>query len=90
MDGTNAIPVKVNPQIVLRNFLRTACPAGTDLGVGLEIGTYYCHFGELLKRKEGDPEISNVGITNEDFESKMTKLLLDAPAEIVNFISTLI
>ena len=83
----NAIPVKTSPQIELKDILKTIFPVGSDTGTGVQLGVFLCHFGELLRRKEKDVEVSNIGITDEKFREKMFRLLIDAPTEVTDFVN---
>ena len=68
-----AIPVIVEKQLIIRDFVKSEVSG--DLFIGFKLGTAYCHLGELLRRKAGDPEVSNQGISDKEFEEKMFKLL---------------
>lgn len=82
----NAIPVNVVPQIAFRDFLKERFDPTSDIYKGIQIGTFYCHYGELLKRRSGDPEVSNQLISDEDFEEKMSRLLQNVPDDIREFV----
>ena len=86
MNALDAIPVKVPSQIQLKNFLRERCSSDPAMFEGLRLGVFLCHFGELLRRREGDPEISNIGITDELFEEKMAYLLQNTSTDVVEYI----
>jgi len=87
MDGLTAIPVEVPSQIALRDFLKNHFDTDSDMMNGIRLGAFYCHYGELIKRRRGDVEISNVGIPNTEFEQKMFDLLEDVPQEVLDFIN---
>ena len=80
----NAIPMKVPSQIDLKNFIASFCTG--DMLTGVRLGVFLCHFGELLRRREGDCDVSNAGISNEEFESKMANLLNDVPDDVLDYI----
>jgi len=86
MNALNAIPVAVPSQIAFRDFLKKNFSTDSLMGIGIRVGTFYCHYGELLRRREGDPEISDIGISNTQFEEKMGKLLENAPFELLTFL----
>jgi len=82
----NAIPVQVPDQLELRDFLKERFPDDSDIMRGMRLGTFYCHYGELLKRRDNDPDVSDAVISNEEFEAKMSNLLRDIPNDVREFV----
>ncbi len=87
MDISNAIPVKIKSQIQLRDLLKKVCKVGSDLQIGVQMGILLCHYGEFLRRKDEDIEVSNMIISNEEFKNKINKLLIGCPQEVVDFVN---
>jgi hypothetical protein len=87
MNALDAIPVSVPSQLSLRDLLLESFPPGSDLRKGLRMGTFYCHYGELLRRRKGEIGVSNIGISDEEFELKMNLLLKNIPENILEFLN---